>query len=176
MQDTSGPLDKLLRTAIECQLISDFANDPSKRALFARLALNLHVVASAVQNAITAKEETRLGAARPHLWDKQENSDGCPRSGHGSGVVPLLPRPTRKHDAGSAGEKVLHRTEPNTTRNEPHPLLRAMSATNVVAPPTSTNPVSTAGRAFLAAIALSRPILALSYRLRNCFATTVRDG
>jgi hypothetical protein len=82
MQDTSGPLDKLLQTAIECQLISDFAKDPSKRALFAGLALNLHLIASAVQNAITAKEQTRLAA-------KRENSDWCPRS-HGSRVVPLF--------------------------------------------------------------------------------------
>ena len=67
MQDMLVHLEKLRRHAIECQLISDLATEPDKRALFARLALDLNGLANEVQKAITARKTIQFKAARePH--------------------------------------------------------------------------------------------------------------
>jgi hypothetical protein len=65
--DLPTKLEKLRQDAIDCQLISDFATTPDKRALFARAALNLHTLANEVQKLIIAREAAQRKAARPTL-------------------------------------------------------------------------------------------------------------
>ena len=52
MKDMQAQLEKLQRDAAECALIRDLATDPRKRELFARVAEQLAVLASAVEQAI----------------------------------------------------------------------------------------------------------------------------
>jgi hypothetical protein len=52
MKDMQAQLEKLQRDAAECALMRDLATDPKKRELFARLAEQLAVLASAVEQAI----------------------------------------------------------------------------------------------------------------------------
>ena len=52
MQDMKVHLEKLLRDAAECKLISDLATDVAKRDLFAPLAEHLSTLAGEVDHAI----------------------------------------------------------------------------------------------------------------------------
>jgi hypothetical protein len=52
MQDMKVHLEKLLRDAAECRLISDLSTDSEKRELFARLADHHAMLASEVERAI----------------------------------------------------------------------------------------------------------------------------
>jgi hypothetical protein len=52
MKDMQAQLEKLQRDAAACALIRDLATDPKKRELFARVAEQLAVLASAVEQAI----------------------------------------------------------------------------------------------------------------------------
>ena len=51
MKDMEAHLEKLLRDAAECELISRLATDVAKRELFKRLSEHLKVLASEVESA-----------------------------------------------------------------------------------------------------------------------------
>ena len=63
MQDMKAHLEKLLRDAAECRLISDLSTDTAKRELFARLADHHAMLASEVERAI---EQQRLAGKLEH--------------------------------------------------------------------------------------------------------------
>jgi len=56
MKDMQTHMEKLLKDAAECKLISDLATDPTKRALFEKLAEHLKVQATEVQRAIRSQQ------------------------------------------------------------------------------------------------------------------------
>jgi hypothetical protein len=53
MQDLQVHLEKLLRDAAECKLISDLTTDKDKRSLFARLAQRYEMLAAEIERAIS---------------------------------------------------------------------------------------------------------------------------
>jgi hypothetical protein len=53
MQDLQVHLEKLLRDAAECKLISDLTTDKDKRSLFARLAQHYEMLAAEIERAIS---------------------------------------------------------------------------------------------------------------------------
>ena len=55
VQDMEAHLEKLLRDAAECELISRLATDVAKRDLFNRLAEHLKMLANEVERAIAQK-------------------------------------------------------------------------------------------------------------------------
>ena len=55
MQDMEPHLEKLLKDAEECALISKLATDTAKRELFARLSEHLKTLAKEVERAIKEK-------------------------------------------------------------------------------------------------------------------------
>jgi hypothetical protein len=52
VQDMEAHLEKLLKDAAECELISRLATDVAKRELFSRLSEHLKVLAGEVEGAI----------------------------------------------------------------------------------------------------------------------------
>jgi hypothetical protein len=64
MQDMAQHLEKLLRDAAECELISKLATDLEKRDLFRRLAEHLHMLAGEVERAM-ARQTTRRSGETP---------------------------------------------------------------------------------------------------------------
>jgi hypothetical protein len=57
-QDLQVHLEKLLRDAAECKLISDLSTDREKQGLFARIAEHYEMLAAEIERAIAE----RLGA------------------------------------------------------------------------------------------------------------------
>lgn len=55
MKDMEAHLEKLLRDAAECELISRLATDVAKRDLFNRLAQHLKMLADEVERAMAQK-------------------------------------------------------------------------------------------------------------------------
>jgi hypothetical protein len=55
MQDLRAKLEKLLSEAEDCELIAKLATDLKKRAIFARLAVDLRHMASDIQTMITSR-------------------------------------------------------------------------------------------------------------------------
>jgi len=58
MQDLKVHLEKLLRDAAECKLISNLSTDKEKQGLFARIAEHYEMLAAEIERAIAE----RLGA------------------------------------------------------------------------------------------------------------------
>jgi hypothetical protein len=59
MEDLSAKLEKLLPEAEDCELIGKLATDLHKRAVFAKLAVDLRGMASNIQAAINARTPTQ---------------------------------------------------------------------------------------------------------------------
>jgi hypothetical protein len=55
MRDLEIHLEKLLRDAAECKLISDLSTDRDKRGLFARLAEHYEMLAAEIWRAISER-------------------------------------------------------------------------------------------------------------------------
>jgi hypothetical protein len=55
MQDLKVHLEKLLRDAAECKLISDLSADMEKRDLFTRIAEHYEMLASEIERAIAER-------------------------------------------------------------------------------------------------------------------------
>jgi hypothetical protein len=55
MQDLEFHLEKLLRDAAECKLISDLSTDKDKQGLFARIAEHYEMLAAEIQRAIAER-------------------------------------------------------------------------------------------------------------------------
>jgi hypothetical protein len=55
MRDLKIHLEKLLRDAAECKLISDLSTDRVKRGLFARLAEHYEMLAAEIRRAISER-------------------------------------------------------------------------------------------------------------------------
>jgi hypothetical protein len=82
MQDLQAKLEKLLLEAEDCTLISKLADNPTKRAAFAKLALQLRKLARDTQAEIGAKE---LNPAQD--YDKlAEPTQECLRDGQKLGL------------------------------------------------------------------------------------------
>ena len=58
MQDMLAQLEKLRSDAAECELIRDLATDPKKRELFDQLAAHLSGLASEVEKAMLADDNS----------------------------------------------------------------------------------------------------------------------
>jgi hypothetical protein len=82
MQDLQAKLEKLLLEAEDCTLISKLADNPTKRAAFVKLALQLRKLARDTQAEIGAKE---LNSAQD--YDKlAEPTQECLRDGQKLGL------------------------------------------------------------------------------------------
>jgi hypothetical protein len=57
MDDLVAKHAKLISEADDCQLISQLAPDPEKRAVFERLAIQLRAIAREVEDAIRARSK-----------------------------------------------------------------------------------------------------------------------
>jgi hypothetical protein len=55
MQDLKVHLEKLLRDAAECRLISDLSTDKDKQALFARIAEHHEMLAGEIERALAQR-------------------------------------------------------------------------------------------------------------------------
>ena len=55
MQDLKAHLEKLLRDAAECKLISDLSTDKDKQSLFARISEHYEMLAAEIERAIAEK-------------------------------------------------------------------------------------------------------------------------
>jgi len=55
MQELQVHLEKLLRDAAECKLISDLSTEKDKQSLFGRLAEHYEMLASEIERAIARK-------------------------------------------------------------------------------------------------------------------------
>jgi hypothetical protein len=66
MQDLQAKLEKLLLEAEDCALISKLADNPTKRAAFAKLALQLRKLACDTQTEISGAKELILTSAQDY--------------------------------------------------------------------------------------------------------------
>ncbi|HEU0150362.1 MAG TPA: hypothetical protein VFR21_26240 [Bradyrhizobium sp.] len=55
MQDLKVHLEKLLRDAAECRLISDLSTDKDKQGLFARIAEHYEMLAGEIERALAER-------------------------------------------------------------------------------------------------------------------------
>jgi hypothetical protein len=61
MQDYRAKLGRLLHEAEDCDVVSAHASDPTKRAVFSYLAMQLRTLATGVQQTIASNSKGRGG-------------------------------------------------------------------------------------------------------------------